>query len=169
MPPLRALDVGCGTGFLTAHLNGAVTALDQSTEMLAIAATRIPAGGRVICGEAVPLPFHDEEFDLVFTSHLYGHLLGDEREAFLQEARRVAPALIVVDSALREGVQGEEWQERELNDGSRHRVYKRYFRAEQLAEEIGGAKVLHAGRWFVAVASRDAASRSHAPEGRSGD
>ena len=41
-----------------------------------------------------------------------------------------------------------------LNDGSSHRVYKRFFTASQLAEELGGeAEVLHDGRWFVAVAS----------------
>jgi hypothetical protein len=37
-----------------------------------------------------------------------------------------------------------------LNDGSRHRVYKRYLSGEQLAEEIGGEELLN-GRWFVAA------------------
>ncbi len=153
LPPLRVLDVGCGTGFLTTHLAGEVTALDQSTEMLAIASTRLRRDSRTICGEALPLPFHDDEFDFVFTSHLYGHLPPGEREAFLAEARRVAPELVVVDSALRDGVEPEGWQERVLNDGTRHRVYKRYLRAAELAEELGDATVLHEGRWFVAVAT----------------
>jgi hypothetical protein len=38
-----------------------------------------------------------------------------------------------------------------LDDGSSHRVYKRYFRADELAAELGGGTVLHDGRWFVAV------------------
>jgi demethylmenaquinone methyltransferase/2-methoxy-6-polyprenyl-1,4-benzoquinol methylase len=152
LPPLRILDVGCGTGFLTAHLSGEVTALDQSTEMLAIAATRIGREDRVICGEALPLPFTDDDFDIVFTSHLYGHLPPGEREAFLAEARRVAPGLLVVDAAMREGVEPAGWEERVLNDGSRHRVYKRFFHAGELAEEIGGT-VLHDGRWFVVAAA----------------
>ena len=152
LPAARVLDVGCGTGFLTAHLAGDVVALDQSTEMLRIAAQRMPHG-RVLCGEAVPLPFHDAEFDRVFTSHFYGHLQSDARAEFLAEARRVAPALVVVDAALREDVEPEEWQERVLDDGSRHRVYKRFFRASELAGELGGASVLHDGRWFVAVAA----------------
>jgi demethylmenaquinone methyltransferase/2-methoxy-6-polyprenyl-1,4-benzoquinol methylase len=42
-------------------------------------------------------------------------------------------------------------QERVLQDGSRHTVYKRYFTATQLVSELGGARVLHAGQWFVAV------------------
>ena len=38
-----------------------------------------------------------------------------------------------------------------MNDGSRHRVYKRFFSAEGLAAELGGGEVLHAGPWFVVV------------------
>jgi len=55
--------------------------------------------------------------DRAFTGHFYGHLLPGERERFLEEAGRVAGELVVVDSALREGVDAEEWQERVLNDG----------------------------------------------------
>jgi ubiquinone/menaquinone biosynthesis C-methylase UbiE len=153
LPAGNVLDVGCGTGFLTAHLAGEVTALDQSTEMLAIAATRVRPGGHVICGEALPLPFPDDSFDFVLTSHFYGHLRQHERDAFLAETRRVAPGLLIVDSALREDTEPEVWQERVLGDGSRHRVYKRYFRGAELAEELGGGRVLHDGRWFVAVAA----------------
>ena len=90
------------------------------------------------------------------SGHFYGHLRPLERRAFLREARRVAPELVVVDSALREGVEPEETQERSLSDGSRWRVYKRYFDPAALAEELGGGRVLWAGRWFVAVASASA-------------
>jgi hypothetical protein len=68
-------------------------------------------------------------------------------------ARRVAGELVVLDAALREDGVPEEWQERKLDDGSRHRVYKRFFTADGLAAELGGGRVLHAGRWFVMVAS----------------
>jgi ubiquinone/menaquinone biosynthesis C-methylase UbiE len=152
LPAARVLDVACGTGFLSAHLAGEVVGLDQSAAMLQIAAGRI-AHGRVVCGDAVPLPFRDGEFDRVFTSHFYGHLLPGERAAFLAEARRVAPELVVVDAALRDDVAAEQLQERVLNDGSRHRVYKRFFRASELAQELGCATVLHDGHWFVAVAT----------------
>ncbi len=40
-----------------------------------------------------------------------------------------------------------------LNDGSTWEVYKRYFTAAGLAEELGGGEMLHEGRWFVAVRS----------------
>ena len=59
--------------------------------------------------------------------------------------------LFVIDAAWRDDVQPEEVQERVLEDGSRHRVYKRYFTPEQLSQELGGGRVVHAGRWFVAV------------------
>jgi demethylmenaquinone methyltransferase/2-methoxy-6-polyprenyl-1,4-benzoquinol methylase len=152
MAPARVLDVACGTGFLTRHLRGHVTALDQSAGMAAIAAERMPHA-RVVVGDAVPLPFDDGEFDRVVTSHFYGHLLRGEREAFVAEARRVGRELVIVDTARRAGNAPEEWQERVLDDGSRHRVYKRFFAASGLAEELGGGRVLHDGRWFVAVAA----------------
>jgi hypothetical protein len=68
-------------------------------------------------------------------------------------ARRVAPELVVVDSASRPDHGREEHQERVLNDGCRYRVYKRYFDAEELARELGRGRVLHAGDWFVMVAA----------------
>jgi demethylmenaquinone methyltransferase/2-methoxy-6-polyprenyl-1,4-benzoquinol methylase len=150
LPPARTLDVACGTGFLTRFLPGEVVAIDQSAEMARIARARMP-DARVIQGDAVPLPFADAEFDRLVTSHFYGHLLPDERGAFLEEAHRVGGQLVVVDSAEREGGDTEEWQERILNDGSRHRVYKRFFKALNLASELGGGTVLHDGDWFVIV------------------
>ena len=102
-------------------------------------------------GDALSLPFPDGAFDRVLTGHFYGHLPPEERAQFLAEAERVADELIVIDSALREGVAAEQWQERVLNDGSRHEVYKRYLTGPQLAAEIGG-RVLLDGTWFAAAA-----------------
>jgi demethylmenaquinone methyltransferase/2-methoxy-6-polyprenyl-1,4-benzoquinol methylase len=150
LEPARTLDVACGTGFLTQHLQGLVVGLDQSPAMVAIAQSRLPEGVAFV-GDALSLPFADGAFDRVFTGHFYGHLQPDERASFLTEARRVGRELVVVDSALRDGVDAEEWQERQLTDGSRHRVYKRYFTADGLAAELGGGETLMAGRWFVAV------------------
>ena len=42
LPPARVLDVACGPGFLTRHLRGEVTGLDQSEAMLEIARKRVP-------------------------------------------------------------------------------------------------------------------------------
>ena len=150
LPPARTLDVACGTGFLTRHLPGEVVGLDQSASMLEEARRQAPQT-TFLEGDAVTLPFEDCTFDRVFTAHFYGHLEHDERERFLGEASRVAKELVVADSALRPDVEPEERQERILNDGSRWEVYKRYFSAEELAQELGGGETLFAGRWFVAV------------------
>ena len=150
LPPARTLDVACGTGFLTRHLPGEVVGLDQSESMLEIAQARVP-GAVFVRGDGVELPFPDRAFERVFTGHFYGHLEEDERRRFLAEARRVAGELVIADSALREEVEPVEMQERVLKDGSRWEVYKRYFTAEGLARELGGGRVVHAGRWFVAV------------------
>lgn len=150
LPPARTLDVACGTGYATRWLPGEITGLDQSARMLAIAAERLP-DARFVRGDALALPFGDREFDRVSTMHFYGHLEEDDRQRFLAEARRVGRELLVVDAALRDDVEPEEWQERVLNDGSRWTVYKRYFTPEGLLDELGGGEVVFAGSWFVAV------------------
>lgn len=150
LAPARTLDVACGTGFVTRHLQGEITGLDQSESMLELAADKLP-DVEFVRADALDLPFEDNAFERVFTSFFYGHLEEPERSVFLREARRVAPELVVVDSALTDDVQPVEWQERILTDGSRWQVYKRFFAAEELAEELGGGRTLFAGRWFVAV------------------
>jgi ubiquinone/menaquinone biosynthesis C-methylase UbiE len=150
LPPARTLDVACGTGFLTRHLQGEVVALDQSASMLEEASRQAP-GAEFVQGDALDLPFADGSFDRVFTAHFYGHLDPLDRNRFLTAARRVAPGLVVVDSALREDNVAEELQTRVLNDGSRWTVLKRCFTAEGLLADLGGGDTLHAGRWFVAV------------------
>ncbi len=96
--PRRTLDVACGTGFLSRHLPGELTCLDQSARMLEIAAERVPHA-TTVQADAIPLPFPDESFERLFTGHFYGHLEEADRVAFLAEARRVADELVVVDSS----------------------------------------------------------------------
>jgi hypothetical protein len=62
--------------------------------------------------------------------------------------------LIVVDSPRPAGESPYDvWERRQLPDGSRYDVYKRYFDARLLAEELGGGTVLFEGDCFVAVAA----------------
>ena len=150
LPPLRTLDVACGTGFLTRHLQGDVVALDQSTEMLEETARQAPRATPV-GGDALSLPFPDNTFDRVFTSHFYGHLEDADRSRFLVEAGRVANELVVVDASRTHSGRSEEVQARVLNDGTEWTVYKRWFTGSGLASEVGDGDVLHEGRWFVMV------------------
>lgn len=155
LPPARVLDVGCGTGFFTRHLKGEVTGLDQSEAMLKIARGRVP-WAIFVRGDALQMPCGDRSFDRVFASSFYGLLGAPERERFLGEARRVAAEeIVLVEPTPVFGPSGrlEALEERILSDGSRFRIYRRYFEAEGLAAEIDG-RVLFAGRWAVMAAAR---------------
>jgi ubiquinone/menaquinone biosynthesis C-methylase UbiE len=151
LPPARTLDVACGTGFVTRHLRGEVTGLDQSEGMIAIARERLPEAIFVV-GDALDLPFPDGSFERVFASYFYCHLEEAERLRFLAEARRVAPELIVVGTVAKPGDPLARWDGRVLEDGSRWRVYKRVFEPAALAAELGG-HVIYEGDRFVAVRS----------------
>src|SRR5262249_18747686 len=74
----RALDVACGTGFVTNRLRGEITGLDHSHEMLDVARRRNPSV-TFLQGDALALPFADNGFERVFASHFYGHLEDGER------------------------------------------------------------------------------------------
>lgn len=68
-----ALDIGCGTGALTATLAryaNHVTALDLAPGMLDVARNNNHGGyiNEFVCGDAENLPFAAEQFDLVFSS-----------------------------------------------------------------------------------------------------
>jgi demethylmenaquinone methyltransferase/2-methoxy-6-polyprenyl-1,4-benzoquinol methylase len=147
--PALTLDVACGTGFITQHLPGKVTGLDQSDAMLEIARDRMPDATFVL-GDAFDLPFPDNSFERVVASFFYCHLEEPERVRFLAEARRVAPELVVVGTIGREGEERARWDERIVNDGTRWQVYKRVFEPQLLAEELGG-EVLHARDHLLVV------------------
>jgi len=149
LPPVRTLDVACGTGFLTRHLRGDVLGLDASEHMLEVARVQAPSA-QFERGDAFSTPFEDGAFDRVFTSYFYCHLEEEERERFLAEARRVAPELVVVASKRGDGDDSERWEERRLKDGSRWSVYKRVFEGPDLAAELCG-EILFKGSWFVVV------------------
>ena len=152
LAPASTLDVACGTGFLTRHLRGEITGLDQSARMLEVAAARLP-NATLVQGDALALPFADDTFDRVVSGHFYGHLDETQRAAFLHEARRVAPELVIADASRERSHTAEEWAARTLRDGSAWQVYKRWFTPSGLLDELGGGEVLHAGPWFVVVRS----------------
>lgn len=151
LPPARTLDVACGTGFMTRHLRGEVTGLDQSEAMLEVARGQVP-GATFARGDALALPFDDGSFDRVFASYFYCHLEEGDRRRFLAEARRLAPELVIVGSKAQTDEELVRWDTRVLRDGSEWQVYKRVFFPDDLAAELGG-RVLHENRYFVMVAA----------------
>lgn len=100
--PMRALDVGCGPGALTAVLverlgRGAVVAVDPSDPFVDACRERVP-GADVRKAAAEALPFADEEFDAVL-SQLVVNFLSDAAGG-LAEMRRVARPGAVIAAAV---------------------------------------------------------------------
>ena len=103
---LDALDVGCGTGFLSLELAGRghrVTGIDFAPAMLALAKAKAAEAGAAIRFEeadAEALPFAPASFDLVITRHVLWTL--PHPEAAIDEWIRVlrpGGRLAIVDGA----------------------------------------------------------------------
>ena len=149
LPAGRVLDVACGTGTLTKHLQGSVVGVDQSQAMLDIAARRLP-DARLVRSEVPPLPFSDGEFDRVFTSSFYSHLIAREtRRLLVCEALRVAHELIVVEVARQSGQPPSTTELQVAPDGQEYAITKRFWTAEELARELAGSILYDRG--FIAV------------------
>jgi ubiquinone/menaquinone biosynthesis C-methylase UbiE len=96
-PRHRVLDVGCGTGSLAVlikqlHPAVEVIAIDPDPRALARAqrkARRAAVSVRFDHGFADALGYPDGTFDRVFSSMMFHHLEGDEKEKSLREIRRV--------------------------------------------------------------------------------
>ncbi|GAA1147974.1 class I SAM-dependent methyltransferase [Nocardioides aquiterrae] len=94
-PGMRAVDVGCGPGVLTARLAERlgpehVAAVDPSPPFVAAARARCP-GVDVREGTAESLPFEDGAFDLAL-ANLVVHFMSDPVGG-LREMARVAPVV----------------------------------------------------------------------------
>lgn len=152
LEPVRTLDVGCGTGFVTRWLPGLVVGLDPSIAMLDIARHQAPDAIFVV-GDALSLPFPDSSFGRFFASGVYGHFDRSDRKQFLREARRVASELVIMDTAPMQGFPDGAVQLRGLGDGSRWKVFKQPFTAARLLDELGHGEVLLDGSYFAMVRS----------------
>jgi ubiquinone/menaquinone biosynthesis C-methylase UbiE len=84
-PPTDALDLATGTGFVAlilAALGHRVTAIDLSTDMLAVAAATADRRGldvEFLAGDAVQPAFDDASFDLITCRHLLWTLREPDR------------------------------------------------------------------------------------------
>jgi 2-polyprenyl-3-methyl-5-hydroxy-6-metoxy-1,4-benzoquinol methylase len=86
------LDVGCGTGVMTAHLRryGAVTGVDFSHAAIDVARRLVP-GVAFVAGSLDDLP-HGGRWDVITLFDVLEHIPRDERPAFLaQLAQRLRP------------------------------------------------------------------------------
>ena len=74
----RVLDLGCGTGALTAQVleqdpRRQVTGLDLSEQMLAQARARLGDRVNLVQGDSEHLPFPDQSFDVVYCCDSFHH------------------------------------------------------------------------------------------------
>ncbi|MDQ2738522.1 MAG: class I SAM-dependent methyltransferase [Actinomycetota bacterium] len=132
-------------------LDGRGVAVDQSAAALLKLRRDYPRVAAVRA-DATALPFRDGSFERYFAAHLYGLLQTDDRSRLMEEARRVAAEVVILDAGRPDGVAAAEWQDRSLPDGGRYRIYRRHFEAGVLALEIDGT-VLFDGSLYVLVAS----------------
>ncbi|WP_315793853.1 methyltransferase domain-containing protein [Paenibacillus sp. BIC5C1] len=94
VPGEKGLDIGTGTGNLAGKLlehGAAMTAIDQSREMLRTCRTKYPEM-HVKLGNFLALPFADQSFDFVVSSFAFHHLSPDQQQLALQEMQRVLTA-----------------------------------------------------------------------------
>ena len=95
-PPLRVLDVACGTGamlvpLLAMYPNASLTGVDLSSEMLEVARRKLSERVNLVCARAESLPFPAQYFDLVISTNAF-HYFRDPRRA-LSEFHRVLATL----------------------------------------------------------------------------
>lgn len=94
-PSDRVLDIGCGTGTLLQALRQrypyiALTGIDASAEMLAVAAAKLGPSARLCLASAQRLPLRGEAFDLVVSTSAL-HYFRDPARAVAEMRRVVRP------------------------------------------------------------------------------
>jgi len=166
--PSSVLELACGTGLFTRHLApraGHVTALDASSEVLAINRARV-GGDNVEYVEADLFTWRPQRrYDLVFFSFWLSHVPPDRFEAFwamLGEAIDTRGAAYLIDSAfdrtstakdhvLPSGNDGV--VTRKLNDGREFRIVKIFYEPEPLTgrlKKLGwSAKLERTANYFI--------------------
>ena len=105
-PGDRALDIGCGGGYLARLLaaavtpGGQVTGLDTSAPAIGYARKRAPANCSFVVGAAQDLPWPDRSFDVVASTLAAHHIPETARQDAFGEMYRVlrpGGALLVAD------------------------------------------------------------------------
>jgi 2-polyprenyl-3-methyl-5-hydroxy-6-metoxy-1,4-benzoquinol methylase len=87
---LKALDIGCSTGFISDELHKAgarVTGLDIDEPGLQAARLRFGESIELICAGGEDIPAPPQSFDIVIFNHIYEHVV--DAEAVMAEIRRV--------------------------------------------------------------------------------
>ena len=130
----KVLELGCGTGYFTREIvktNAAVTAIDISPDLLAIAQKEVSATNVTFCEEnAYLMTFADESFDSVIGSSVLHHL---DIEKAIAEIHRVLksngfiaftePNMLNPQIALQKNIP---WLKRKLGDSPDETAFFRW-------------------------------------------
>ena len=149
--PRKVLELACGTGLFTRHLaprSGHVTALDASSEVLAVNRARV-VGGNVEYIEADLFSWRPQQrYDAVFFSFWLSHVPPDRFDAFwamVRQALEPGGAAYLIDSAFDRTstakdhvltAQGDGVVTRRLNDGREFRIVKMFYEPADLTERL---------------------------------
>lgn len=148
-PPLKILEVACGTGSFTRSLalslpDSKITAFDLSFPYLKKAQSRLSKFARVefIQGQAEDLPFKSDQFDAVVSSYLFHELPLKVRKTSLLEMNRVLKPggfLGVLDSLQLNDVPTLNWGLEQFPKDFHEPFYKNYLvnPMETLIKEAG--------------------------------
>jgi len=150
------LEVACGTGYWTRFIAAKASrmlALDAAPETLAIAKSRVASKPDVefVVGDAYALPKgRGSAFDAALAGFWFSHVPLSRRREFLAglaEAVDPGARIVLIDNRFVEGsstplserdAEGNTFQVRTLNDGSRHRVLKNFPTQTELESAIEG-------------------------------
>jgi ubiquinone/menaquinone biosynthesis C-methylase UbiE len=167
------LEVACGTGYWTqflASLATRVLAVDAAPETLQIASSRVKDDKvRFMTGDAYALPPEATGFGAAFAGFWYSHIPRSRIAEFLAGLHRAlvpgAP-VVFLDNRYVEGnstplsgsdEEGNTYQLRRLDDGSRHKVLKNFPSQDDLAETLRGIGQdlrLHEWKYYWALEYR---------------
>jgi SAM-dependent methyltransferase len=113
---MRVLDVGCGSGVMTAYLErfGGVTGVDYSESAVQLAATMVPHGS-FHAGALVDVELEPEAFDLITLFDVFEHVPIPQRHELAEElGRLLAPQGMLILSTPHPRTS--EWMRRERPD-----------------------------------------------------
>jgi SAM-dependent methyltransferase len=151
----RVLELACGTGYWTAQLAqsaASVLATDINQEMIETAKAKNLPAGKVSFAVADAFDLQvDGPFSACFAGFWWSHVKRQEQAAFLEQLRaRLGKDtyLVLIDNVYVEGsstsiartdLDGNTYQIRTLDDGTRHEVLKNFPTDSALRKKMAGA------------------------------
>jgi ubiquinone/menaquinone biosynthesis C-methylase UbiE len=99
--PISILDVSTGTADLVERFAGTALRVGIDFKIDHLLYMREGSAVRRVVGDALHLPFLNNAFEIVTSSHFFHHLTPEENEEMLQEALRVARRGVIINDTRR--------------------------------------------------------------------